>query len=87
MAAHSVQQTAALSCEKPILWLPVLFADMSAFCLTRLQKLLMRQLIDSLLLSRSVLTGRVLPPVGQRALILKAALLSAPFVWGTYFLK
>src|ERR1700677_4007085 len=57
------RKTTALFWENPILWLPVVCADLLAFCFTRLQKLLTRQLINSLLLGHSALTGRAIPPV------------------------
>ena len=73
--------------ENPILWLPLVCADLLVFCFTRLQKLLTRQLIDSLLLNHPALTGQAIRPVAQPALIMKAAVLNGSFVWGTYFLN
>jgi hypothetical protein len=81
------RKTTALFWENPILWLPVVCADLLAFCFTRLQKLLTRQLVNSLLLSHSALTGQVIPPADQHAVITKAAIIFGPFVWGTYFLN
>jgi hypothetical protein len=81
------RKTTALFWENPILWLPVVCADLLAFCFTRLQKLLTRQLINSLLLSHSALTGQVIPPADEHAVITKAAIIFGPFVWGTYFLN
>jgi hypothetical protein len=81
------RKTTALFWENPILWLPVLCTDLLAFCFTRLQKLLTRHLIDSLLFSHSALTGQAIQPSGRSALIMKAALLNGPLVWGTYFLN
>jgi hypothetical protein len=73
--------------ENPILWLPLVCADLLAFCFTRLQKLLTRHLIDSILLSHAAPTGQAIRLVAQPALIMKAALLSGSFLWGTYFLN
>jgi hypothetical protein len=81
------RKTTALFWESPILWLPVVCADLLAFCFTRVQKLLTWQLINSFLLGHSALTGQAIPPVDQRAVIIKAAILGGPFVWGTYFLN
>jgi hypothetical protein len=81
------RKTTALFWENPVLWLPVVCADLLAFCFTRLQKLLTWQLINSFLLSRSARTGQAIPPVDERAVITKAAFLGGPFVWGTYFLN
>jgi hypothetical protein len=81
------RKTTALFWENPILWLPLVCADLLVFCFTRLQKLLTRQLIDSLLLNHPALTGHAIRPVAQPALLAKAALLSGAFVWGTHFLN
>jgi hypothetical protein len=81
------RKTTVLFWENPILWLPVVCADLLAFCFTRLQQLLTLQLINLFLLSHSALTGQATPPVDQHAAITKAAIIFGPFVWGTYFLN
>jgi hypothetical protein len=80
-------KTTALFWENPVLWLPVVCADLLAFCFTQLQKLLTWQLINSFLLSHSALTGQAIQPVDRHAVIVKAAILGGSFVWGTYFLN
>jgi hypothetical protein len=80
-------KTTELFWENPVLWLPVVCADLLAFCFTRLQKLLTWQLINFFLLSHSALTGQAIPSVDKHAVIMKATILGGPFVWGTYFLN
>jgi hypothetical protein len=53
-------KTTALFWESPILWLPVVCADLLAFCFTRLRTW---QLINSFLLGHSALTGQAIPSV------------------------
>jgi hypothetical protein len=57
------RKTTALFWESPILWLPVVCADLLAFCFTRVQKLLTWQLINSFLLGHSALAGQAIPSV------------------------
>ena len=81
------RKTTALFWKNPILWLPLLCADLLVFCFTRLQRLLTPHLIDWLQLSHSALTGQAIRPIAGPAPMMKAALLTGPFVWGNYFLN
>jgi hypothetical protein len=82
------RETAALFWEYPLLWLPVLGADLLSFLLIRAQKFVTHELINHLLLPPASVFGggQSLPESSWRALTLKAATLGAPFLWGTYFL-
>jgi hypothetical protein len=80
-------RTTDLFWQHPILWLPVLSADLLGFCLTQLQRLLTHEIVLSLVERHSVLSNTPDLATNQSAALLKAALLTAPFLWGTYFLN
>ncbi|HEX4022033.1 MAG TPA: hypothetical protein VHX63_12885 [Acidobacteriaceae bacterium] len=81
------RKTITLFWSEPILWLPVLCADIAAFCLTRLQKFFTRQIVLWFLQNHhSVLSNSPASSNNIAVFIMKAALLAGPFVWGTYFL-
>lgn len=80
------RRTADLFWEHPILWLPVLAADLLGQCVTQLQQLLTHRIVLSLVERHSVL-GNTPDLVAYKAAAMKAALLIAPFVWGSYFIN
>lgn len=76
--------TTSLFWQHPVLWLPVLIADLLAFCLGRLQHLISHQIALWMYQSHTVLTTT--PNYSyQPNKVLETSLLSAPFVWGAYF--
>jgi hypothetical protein len=83
------QRTVFLFWQYPILWLPVLVADFAAYWLAWLQQLLTHRIVLWIVQSgpHSVLGNIPAPIANQSSTIMKAALLSAPFVWGNYFLR
>lgn len=81
------QKTAALFWERPILWVPVLCADFLRYWLWTFEDTASRKLVIWLLYKHSVLGGLVPRTSGSEiSLILKAALIGAPPLWGSYFL-
>jgi hypothetical protein len=85
---HIWQRTVFLFWQYPVLWLPVLVADFAGYWLTRLQQLLTHQIVLWIVQSgqHSVLGDITAPITYQSSAVMKAALLTAPLVWGNYFL-
>jgi hypothetical protein len=69
----------------PILWVPVLTADMLDTVLKEVRPLVARALIQSVLQSSSVLSSVPDPLRASPQSIWKAAFLSAPIIWGSHF--
>ncbi len=82
------QRTVFLFWQYPVLWLPVLIADIAGYGLTRLQQLLTHRIVLWVVQSgqHSVLGDIPAPIAYQSSTVMKAALVTAPFVWGNYFL-
>ncbi len=82
------RRTVFLFWQYPVLWLPVLVADFAGYWLTRLQQLLTHQIVLWIVQSgqHSVLGDIPAPITYQSSTVMKAALLTAPLVWGNYFL-
>jgi hypothetical protein len=81
------RETAALFWEYPVLWLPVLAADLISFFLSKLQKYVSHVLIYHVLLGPpSVFGGRhgLMEP-SSNALVFKAAMLGGTLEWSTHF--
>jgi hypothetical protein len=76
------RNTVALFWERPVLWLPLVCANLAAFCLTRVQGLLTRQLVHWYVTRSSSLL-----PAFDHFLAIKITLITGPFVWGTYLLN
>jgi uncharacterized membrane protein YhaH (DUF805 family) len=86
------RETTALFWEHPVLWLPILGADLFSFFLTREQKQIAHLVIYRLVLDApSVLSGaRRLPDRGDpssHGLVLKAAVVGALFEWTAHFIQ
>jgi preprotein translocase subunit SecG len=81
------RETAALFWQYPVLWLPVLGADLISFFLTRLEKYVKHLLIYHVLLEpASVLGGRrFLPGSSSNAVAFKAAMSGATLEWSMHF--
>jgi hypothetical protein len=76
------RKTVALFWKRPVLWLPLLCANLAGFCLARVQGLITRQFIHWYLARNSSLL-----PAFDHFLVLKIALMTGPLVWGTYLLN
>jgi hypothetical protein len=81
------RETAALFWEYPVLWLPVLGADLLSFFLTRLEKNAARQVIYHLLLGPASVFGdtRSFPGPSSDAPFGKAAAVGGLFEWSMHF--
>jgi hypothetical protein len=81
------QRTIKLFREHPILWAPLIIADLSAFFLTWLQKSSTKWIIHWLLIKHyhSALDGSVIIPNTDPLAMRKAAIIVSPLVWGGYF--
>jgi hypothetical protein len=81
------RETAALFWEHPVLWLPVLGADLTSFFLTKLQKYVSHALIYHLLLGPASVFGdtRSLPGPSSNGIVFKAAVLGSALQWSTHF--
>jgi hypothetical protein len=69
----------------PILWVPVLTADILDTMLKEVRPLVTRALIQSVLQSRSVLSSVPDPLRASPQSIWKVAFLSGPIIWGAHF--
>jgi hypothetical protein len=86
------RETTALFWEHPVLWLPILGADLFSFFLTSVRKQIAHLVIYRLVLDvPSVLGGaRRLPDPGDpssHGFILKAAVVGALFDWSAHFIQ
>lgn len=81
------RETAALFWEYPVLWLPVLGADLTSFFLTWLQKYVRTKVIYHLLLGSASVFGqtRSLPGPSSNAPFGKAAMAGGLIQWSMYF--
>src|ERR1700758_3218004 len=81
------RETVELFWEYPVLWLPVLGADLISFFLTRLQKYVSHALIYHLLLGPASVFGdtRSLSGPSSNGVVFKAALLGDTLQWSTHF--
>jgi hypothetical protein len=80
--------TAYLFWQHPVLWLPLIVADLTAFCIESLKRLLTHQIVLWLVQRHSASILSSGPEYSDQASAsVKAALLTLPFIWGTYFLS
>jgi hypothetical protein len=81
------RKTVELFREHPILWLPFIIADLTAFFLSWLQKSATSNFVHWFLIRHyhSVLGGSLISPDLDPATMRKAAILCTPLVWGSYF--
>lgn len=79
-------KSTALLWANPVLWVPVLCADLLGFFLNLLQKTINRSIVQWLVLhTHSSVLGGAPDLATERALEFKAALSAAPLTWGAYF--
>lgn len=69
----------------PILWLPYICTELTAFCLTKLRSLAFKGIHQWLLTRHSVLGGDIVSPNIDQSTIRKAVMLGAPLEWGVDF--
>ncbi len=81
------RKTTELFWEYPILWLPVICADLAEFFLRWLQKAASRKIVNAVMTQHSVLGGNFPNGALDPGVIHKAVLLTAPLLWGTYFVS
>jgi preprotein translocase subunit SecG len=81
------REAAALFWEYPVLWAPVLGADLLLFFLTKLQQYVSHVLIYHLVLGPASVFGgtRNLPGPSSNGVVFKAAVLSGTLQWSTHF--
>jgi hypothetical protein len=78
--------TSFLFWQYPVLWVPIIVADIAAFSLLRLQGLISHRIVLWIYQSHSVLSSA--PDYRYDASeIREAVLLTAPLLWGSYFLS
>lgn len=80
------RRTTELFWEFPILWLPLICADLSAFCLTTSREFAVNQIRTWILTPHSVLGDKLALTVGQAPLF-KFAVCTLPLIWGNFILN
>lgn len=81
------RRTSELFWQHSILWLPLLCAELCAFCLNRLTGLATKRIYDWFLAGRSLLSNDPFAPPLDRTAVWKATILSLPLRWTTYFVN